>query len=307
MGQRKTITLRVPEEAEVVVIEVRLRPVPEPRPELPLYVMTARPAEWPAYPEWQRAGAVGVHLRVLQTEATPGAVLAHLDRAQAMGVRVGLVIAIHNSRDWGKGTVFTRYTRRLPDGEVIPDYWSDEFMEEWLVVRRRIAAEVREHPALAWVGHDFGLDDESWPAKPWNRVLDAGLDVWDYQMRYVRAAHELARTFAQVPVLAQVYTMYSTQALDVLYRNAPPNLGIKLNGLRPEFRPRDQVLWPYWERCRREGRMCMLEPGMIPTGKLDEDRRLALGLVAQAVQRWKADAMVMQRQFVSALGRDEAG
>lgn len=277
-------------------------PVEAPRKTFfPFYVMNAQPSEWPSHPEWARAGAVGVHLRVLQPQANPDAVRAMLDEAQRLGLRVGLVIGIHNSRDWGHGTVFMKYTRTLPDGEVIPDYWSDAFMREWKYVRKRVAAAVKDHPALAWVGMDFGLDDESWPAKPWKRVKAAGLDIWDYMMRYVQAAHWLAREFAPVPVLPQVYTMYSTQGLDVLYSNPPANLGIKLNGWRPGFYARDKVLWPYWEKCGQETRMRMLEPGVVPAGDAVKDRETAEALLRVAAEKWRPNAVNMQRQFVEAL------
>ena len=303
----RRVVVEVPRGVDTVVVEVRwiadgaqgaARVAP-----VPVYVMNARPDEWPQHPEWAHAGAVGVHLRVLQPQAAPEAIREHLDMAERYGIKVGLVIGVHNSRDWGAGTVFTQHTRRLPDGEVIPDYWSDAFMREWITVRRRVADVVRDHPALAWVGHDFGLDDEAWPAKPWERVKAAGVDIWEYQMRYVRAAHELARMFAPKPVLAQAYTMYSRQALDVLYRSAPANLGIKLNGWRDAFHPRDEVLWPYWEKVKEWGGMRILEPGMVPAGELEKDRTTAEALLRMAMEKWMPDAVNMQREFVEALGK----
>jgi len=267
---------------------------------IPLYVMNAWPHEWPGHPEWQRAGAVGVHMRVLpgQIEKIPG----ELDQAARLGIRVGLVVAVHSA----KTGPHTTYTKFVPGIGRIPDYWSEAFFQEWLRIRRTVAMAVADHPALAWVGHDFGLDDESWPAKPWWVVRVARLDIWGYMMQYVRAAHALARLYQNVPVLAQCYTMYSRQGLDVLYTEAPPNLGIKLNGLKTEPLPLpDEKVRPYWERCGREGRTRGLEPGIVPTGTVEELRATALTLVRRARDEWKADFLNMQRKFIEALATVE--
>ena len=178
----KTITLNIPDNARAVIVKIEFD---EEEQQLPLYVMNARPDEWRAHPEWASVGVVGVHLRIPQHIATPEYIREQLDLAEYVGTKVGLVIAVHNSRDWGMGTVFTRYQLQLRDGEIIPDYWSNAFFDEWINVRSQIANVVNGHPALAWVGHDFGLDDESWPTKPWSRVRTLGLDIWDYMMRYV--------------------------------------------------------------------------------------------------------------------------
>jgi len=313
MGKRLVIEL--PEGAEVVHVEIRLsgegegektppenpdRPQDVPVP-WPCYVMTARPTEWEANPEWARAGAVGVHLRLLLSDVYPQMVVDHLDTAQRLGIQVGLAIAVHNSRDWGRGTVFTRHVRVLSDGTRIPDYWSESFINEYVSVHRQIAEAVKDHPALAWIGHTFGLDDEAWPVKPWDRAHKEGLDIWGYMMNYVRTVHELAKLFDPVPVLAQCYPMYSRQGLDVLFKDAPVNMGLKLNGWKTKVKPRDRELKPYWDRAKDEGRMVMLEPGIVPSAKRETNRELWEALREVGERFWQPDAVNVQRQFLESL------
>lgn len=286
-----------------VVVHIQVQPTARPRPTtpLPVYAQTTLPQN--VKDEWEPI-LTGVHLRFLQNTVTPEKVKAALDLCQAQGLEAGLVIAVHNAPGPHHG-VFTNFTRTLPDGEVIPDYWSDAFFNEWLRVRKEIAEAVRTHPALKWAGVDYGLDDEAWPAKPWQRVPKAWR--WEYATRYVSAAWELARMYAPLPVVAQVST-FLRQGLEVLYwgyrsYKSPENLGIKHNGFHYDadaLPGLEAKIRPFWEWCRTNGRMCILEPGLVPTGNAEEDRAAAEKLMERAVS-WGGDMLVLQPGFLDAL------
>ena len=293
----------IPPGVNEVVVRIRVQSAARPRPStpLPIYAQVTMPDQvndaW--YPF-----LTGVHLRFLQNKVTPDAVRSILDLCEARGLEAGLVIAVHNAPG-PHGGVFTSHTRRLPDGEVIPDYWSDAFFNEWVSIRRQVAQAVRDHPALKWVGMDYGLDDEAWPAKPWSRVPEDWR--WDYVTRYVSAAWELAKMYAPLPVVAQVST-FLRQGLEMLYwgyraYKSPENLGIKHNGFHPtpdEVPGLEAKIRPFWDWCRGNGRTCILEPGLVPTGNPEDDRPTLEALMERAVE-WGAHAMVVQPKFLDAL------
>ncbi len=303
---KKVYEVSVPADVDEIVIRLHKEEtasIPRmPAGPLPLYAQITSPEQ---VPETWSALITGLHVRFRQTDAEPHKVRGILDACQARGWKAGLVIAVHSARKGEAGGVFTRHTRRLPDGEIIPDYWSDTFFREWLAIRRAIAAEVKDHPALAWVGVDFGLDDEAWPAKPWQRVPREWW--WGYITRYVTAAWELAHLFAPVPVVAQVAT-FLRQGLEMLYwgfqtHKPPSNLGIKYNGFHvdPNALPvLEAKIRPFWDWCRNNRRLAILEPGMVPTGKPERDLDTAAALFRRALE-WKADILVLQKEFLDAL------
>ncbi len=293
----------IPPDVTEVVVRIRAQsaPRPKPLPSIPVYAQVTMPDR--VEEAWEPL-LTGVHMRFHQDTVTPERVKAMLDVCSARGLKAGLVIAVHTAPG-PYGGVYTRFTRRLPDGEVIPDYWSDAFFNEWLRIRYQVAEAVKEHPALAWVGMDYGLDDEAWPAKPWERVPREWW--WGYTIKYVSAAWELAKMFDPVPVVAQA-TTFVRQGLEILYwgfrtYKSPPNLGFKHNGFHydPEaLTGLEQKIRRFWDWCKANGRMCILEPGMVPGDDVDLNRVTAEKLLERAIS-WNADAMVLQPKFVQGL------
>ncbi len=286
-----------------VIVHIQVQPTIRPRPSTPLPVYAQVTLPQNVEEAWEPV-LTGVHLRFLQNSVSPEKVQAALDLCQDKGLEAGLVIAVHNAPG-PHGGVFTRFTRTLPDGEVVPDYWSDAFFNEWLRIRKEIADAVKGHPALKWVAVDYGMDDEAWPAKPWQRVPKELR--WEYVTRYVSAAWELARMYAPVPVVAQVST-FLRQGLEMLYwgyrsYKSPENLGIKHNGFHydPDALPGlEAKIRPFWDWCKVNGRLRILEPGLVPTGDEEEDRASAEKLMERAAT-WDAHALVMQPKFLDAL------
>ncbi len=293
----------VPPDVSEVIVRIRVQPPEHRRPATPIPLIAQVTMPDHVEDAWYPL-LTGVHLRFRQDKVTPEDVVNALDLCKARGLEAGLVIAVHNAPG-PYGGVFTRHTRRLPDGEVIPDYWSDAFFNEWLTIRKQIAQAVKGHPALKWVGMDYGLDDEAWPAKPWSRVPEEWR--WDYVTRYVSAAWELAKMYAPLPVVAQVAT-FLRQGLEMLYWGyrsfkSPENLGIKHNGFHPspdDVPGLEAKIRPFWDWCRSNNRMCILEPGMVPTGNPEEDKPTAEKLVERATA-WGAHYLVLQPKFLSAL------
>ena len=293
----------IPPNATEVVVRFRVSSEARAPSGLPLsvYAQVTMPDDVPD--AWSTL-LTGVHLRFHHDKVSPEKVRHVLDLCHARGLKAGLVIGVHNAPGPHKG-VFTRYTRRLPDGEIVPDYWSDAFVSEWLSVRQAVARAVHDHPALKWVGMDFGMDDEAWPTKPWSRVPQEL--QWEYVTRYIAAAWELAKMYTPVPVVAQVAT-FPRQGLEMLYwgyrsYTSPENLGLKHNGFQPtpdEVPGLEAKIRPFWDWCKSKGRVCILEPGRVPTGNVEEDRPVAEQLVERAAS-WGAHALVLQPKFLDAL------
>jgi len=262
--------------------------------------MTTKPGDAPG--AGFHAWVSGYHLRYPQDAVSSSRVLADLDAAHAAGKRAGVVIAVHSERSGPH----TRHVTRV-GGKVIPDYWSDVMLREWTAIRGRVIPAIKDHPALAWIGVDFGLDDESWPTKPWSIVPRA--QQWEYAVRYRAAAWTLAKLADPVPVLAQCAPMF-TQGLKILYYGArgetsPRNLGLKFNGLKPRegMTPwLDKKVDPFIQWCRDNGRMVAFEPGMRPTGKYGEDMPHALDLIERA-QAWGGEFINLQPEYLVALTR----
>jgi len=267
---------------------------------IPVYAMVLRPTDDQAagWHQW----VSGYHLRYHQNTVSVNAVMADLDRVHALGRKAGVVIAVHSEQSGPH----TKYVRKVGD-RLIPDYWSDKMFREWVTVRGKIIPRIKDHPALAWIGGDFGMDDESWPTKPWD---DVPADLrWRYAVRYQQAMWVLARLAEPVPVLAQAATMFK-QGLDILFfgnraEHSPQNLGFKFNGFKPQsgMAPGlEERIKPYWEWCKINGRMVALEPGMVPTGDVETDAADAIAMVGRA-REWGAAFLNLQRGYLEALDK----